>query len=94
MAKFYVSGTTTAACTVHLYTTNDNNYIGYLNVGSAGAYEVVFELDSIENVDIWSKRADGYSKSYGNITPLDGSAKAVNITYEYTEVYGGNAASY
>ena len=94
MAKFYISGDTTASCIVRVYTTTDHNYIGSLNVGSAGTYEVVFELDSIENVDIWSIKSDGYSKAYGNVTPLDGSAKSVNVTYEYTEVYGGNAASY
>jgi hypothetical protein len=94
MAKFYVSGDTTDACTVHLYTTNHNNYIGYLDVPSVGAYELVFELDSIENVDIWSRRSDGYYKAYGNITPIDGTGKTVNITYEFTEVYGGNASTY
>lgn len=93
MAKFYVSGDTTHACTVQIFTTTDQNYIGQLAV-DAGAYEVVFELDSVENVDIWAKKSDGFSKAYGDVTPLDGSAKSVNITYEYTEVYGGNAATY
>jgi len=93
MAKFYISGGSTDDCTIQIYTTADHNYIGYLEV-STGVYEVVFELDVIENVDVWSKRSDGFSRAYGNVTPLDGSAKDVNITYEYTEVYGGNAASY
>lgn len=93
MAKFYISGTTTDDCKVELFTTTDGNYLGYLNV-SAGAYELVFELDSIENIDVWSKRSDGYSLAYGNVIPLDGSAKDVNITYEFTFIYGGNASTY
>ena len=93
MAKFYISGDNSDACTIQIYTTADHNYIGYFEA-SAGAYEVVFELDALENVDIWSKKSDGYSKAYGNVIPLDGLGKYVNVTYEYTEVYGGNAASY
>jgi hypothetical protein len=93
MAKFYISGDITHDCRIEIFTTADENYLGYLDV-NAGAYEVVFELDSLENVNVWCKRSDGYSLAYGNVTPLDGSAKEVNITYEFTFIYGGNAATY
>lgn len=100
MAKFYVSGVSTHICTVQLFTTEDNNYLGQVTlsgaVGPEGTfpYEAIFELSTVKNVDVWSKRSDGTSSSYINITPLDGSAKIVNVDYEYTEVYGGNASTY
>ena len=100
MSKFYVSGVSTHTCTVQLFTTDTNNYLGQVTVsgavGSGGYfdYEVIFELPTIENVDIWTKRLDGTSTSYINVIPLDGSAKTVNVSYEYTEVYGGEASTY
>lgn len=93
MAKFYISGVSSHDCIVQIFTTTDHNYIGQLAVVE-GSHEVVFELDSIENIDVWAKKSDGTSTSYIDVTPLDGSAKSVNISYEYTEVHGGNAATY
>jgi hypothetical protein len=93
MSKFYISGESSHPCTVQVFTTTNHNYIGQLIV-EEGAHEVVFELDVIENVDVWAKKSDGNSTSYIDVVPLDGSAKAVNITYEYTEVHGGDASTY
>ena len=100
MSKFYVSGISTDICTVQLFTTDTNNYLGQVTVSGINGpggyfdYEVIFELDSIENVDVWAKKSNGTSESYIDVTPLDGSAKTVNVSYEYTEVYGGGASTY
>ena len=100
MSKFYVSGVTTHTCLVQIFTTNDHNYLGQVTVSGVAdfdghfPYEAVFELDSVENVDVWAKKSDGTSTSYINVAPLDGSAKIVNVEYEFTEVYGGNAVTY
>jgi hypothetical protein len=94
MQKFYISGENNSTCTIRLFTHENNNYIGQSIIDTIGSYEVVFELDALENIDVWAQSNDGESFSYTNITPLDGTGKSVDVEYEYTEIRGGNSSTY
>jgi len=100
MSKFYIAGVSTHPCVVQIFKTDDHNYLGQAVISGTVDfdghfdYEVVFELPTIENVDVWAKKSDGTSESYIDVTPLDGPAKVVNVDYEFTEVYGGVASTY
>jgi hypothetical protein len=94
MAKYFVAGTAAEVCTLKIIDNTNGDYIGYYNVSSPGAYELVFEKSTIGKVDIMAENSIGKSVSYGDVTPLDGGSKVINISFPFTVIRGGNASSY
>jgi len=77
MPNYKVSGIVGEACDIRLM--KGNSFLGYRESVSAGAYNIVFELDSIENVDVIAVRPDGKIVGYGDITPVS-TVNSVNIS--------------
>lgn len=94
MSLFYVSGTVTEPCILKIIDNTNGDYIGYYNADTVGDYEAVFEKNTVGEVDIMAENSIGKSVSYGNVTPLDGTGKTVNINFPYLLIEGGNASSY
>lgn len=93
MAKYYISGYTNESCRVKVFDSSNNDYLGYLDT-QAGNFEVVFNMENLNSVDVKAENEDGKVLGYGNVTPLDGAAKTSNINFPYTQVHGGYPASF
>lgn len=68
MPNYKISGYVGEACDIRLM--RGNSFVGYKTAVPAGAYELVFALDSIENVDVVAVKSDGNIVGYGGITPV------------------------
>lgn len=77
MPNYKISGYVGEACDIRLM--RGNTFIGHKSSVPAGAYELIFALDSIENVDVVAVKSDGNIVGYGGITPIS-TVGGVNIT--------------
>jgi hypothetical protein len=94
MARFAISGTVTEPCRLKFIDNTNGDYIGYYDVFTPGDYETVFEKNTVGKVDIMAENSIGKSVSYGDVIPLDGTGKTINISFPYLVIEGGNAGSY
>lgn len=67
MPNYKISGYAHEACDIRLM--KGNEFLGYRESVGEGSYELIFELDSIENVDVIGIKSDGKIVGYGEITP-------------------------
>ncbi len=77
MTNYKISGYVTEACDIRLM--RGNSFLGHRESVPAGAYELIFTLDSIESIDVVAVRSDGKIVGYGGITPVE-TADGSNIT--------------
>lgn len=77
MPNYKISGYAGEACDIRLM--RGNTFIGHKSSVPAGAYELVFSLGSIEDIDVVAVRSDGKIIGYGGITPVS-TSDSTNIT--------------